>query len=818
MTDSTIDPNYRIDWYRTPIDRDHLSELNARSDLKGFVQSGGYLGACIASGALAWLVHVTLPWPWLIPAVLLHGTVCSFTINAVHELVHGTVFETKKLNDIFAAIFAFFGWHNHFAFWASHSEHHKFTLHDPHDQEVLVPISITLGGCLRSFTLDFPALKWTLQLHTTLARGKCESSWGQYLYGEDPRRFGIFNWSRFILAGHALIVILSFATGNWLIPVLTTLTPLYGKGLFFLLNTTQHVGLQDHVSDFRLNSRSFNTNPVFRFLYWHMNWHIEHHMYAAVPCYNLKKLHREVRSDLPYVWNGLTEMWFHIITCLYRQKYEPGYMYVPEIPGGDRPKDLNTRTLDRTGDPGADPGKPPVAAELPDAGPDGEPWRLWECAVCGFIYDERLGLPEENIAPGTRWEEIPDDWRCPDCGVAKADFDMVKLTRGTASASATSFDVVTETGPIVIVGSGLAAYTLVREYRKLNRKRVIRVLTRDNGDFYYKPSLSNALSEKHTPDTLVLKPRAIMEKELGITVTAACEVQKIDRDAKQLHTSAGEIPYGKLVLAQGAAPIRIPLEGDAADQVVSINDLADYHRFRDRLEPGARVLIMGAGLVGCEFANDLASAGYRTTVSDLADLPLARLTPPEIGRELKSALESEGVVWRLGTGVQRVNAGENGSLVAGLDTGEKIEVDLVLSAVGLAPRTQLAESAGLDVNRAIATDAFMRTSDPGIFALGDCADCAGKPRPYVLPITHAAKAIALTLAGTQTEVCWPAMPVTVKTPALPLYLLPPEKEGSWDICGEAPDLEALHLDANGNESGFVLSGQAVHRKREALKC
>jgi fatty acid desaturase len=102
--------------------------------------------------------------------------------------------------------------------------------------------------------------------------------------------------------------------------------------LFFLCNNTQHVGLQDEVADFRLCTRTIYLNPIVQFLYWHMNYHIEHHMYAGVPCYKLARLHRAIKHELPYTANGLAETWRIIIAILRRQKQEPSYQFVPDLP------------------------------------------------------------------------------------------------------------------------------------------------------------------------------------------------------------------------------------------------------------------------------------------------------------------------------------------------------------------------------------------------------------------------------------------------------------------------------------------------------
>jgi fatty acid desaturase len=135
-----------------------------------------------------------------------------------------------------------------------------------------------------------------------------------------------------MLAGHALIVAVSLALGWWMLPVVLTLGHFYGGWLQYLCNNTQHAGLQDNVDDYRLNTRTFRLNPFVQFLYWHMNFHIEHHMYAAVPCYNLGKLHEAIKDDLPPTPVGLWQTWREIIPILEKQKVDPTYQYLAQVP------------------------------------------------------------------------------------------------------------------------------------------------------------------------------------------------------------------------------------------------------------------------------------------------------------------------------------------------------------------------------------------------------------------------------------------------------------------------------------------------------
>lgn len=209
---------------------------------------------------------------------------------------------------------------------------------------------------------------------------------------------------------------------------------------------------------------------------------------------------------------------------------------------------------------------------------------------------------------------------------------------------------------LVIVGSGLAAWTLVREFRKLDAQTPITLITRDNGDFYSKPMLSNALSSGKTAAQLVSATSAAMAHQLGVTVMAKTDVTAIDPVACSVTTALGPVTYSRLVLALGADPVRLPLQGDAADRVISVNDLQDYATFRAQLEGAKRVTVIGAGLIGCEFANDLVQAGYEVDVIDPGTHPLGRLLPLEAGQQVQQALAHAGVRFHFGTSVQAVLA------------------------------------------------------------------------------------------------------------------------------------------------------------------
>lgn len=372
--------------------------------------------------------------------------------------------------------------------------------------------------------------------------------------------------------------------------------------------------------------------------------------------------------------------------------------------------------------------------------------------------------------------------------------------------------------PIVILGSGLAGYTLARELRKRDRTVPFAVVTADDGSFYSKPMLSNALAAGKSASALAAKSAAEMAAELGADVLAHTRIDALDLASRRLRTSKGALGWSRLVLALGAEPVRLPLAGAAAAEVLSVNDLGGYARFRAAIEGRKRVAILGAGLIGCEFANDLALAGHGVDVADVAAQPLGRLLPEQAAAGMRAALQALGVRWHLAKKAVAVERSD-GALRLQFDDGSGIETDVVLSAVGLAPRTALAREAGLSCARGIVVDRRLRSSHPGVYALGDCAEIDGRVLPYVLPIMHAARALAATLAGHDTAVHYPPMPVVVKTPALPAVVCPPQAgaAGAWQSEPAGNGTLSRYVDAAGRLLGFALTGDAAAQKTRLVQ-
>jgi len=325
----------KIDWYRSPVERDLLAALNQRSDWKGLRQTLGHLGILLVTGSAAWYASTQGLWLLFGLVLFLHGTVYAFLLNGFHELCHSSVFKSKNINHFFLYLFSFLGSFNPVFFWASHQEHHKYTLHPPDDLEVVLPIELTLQSFLSTALVNPWGFVKRLIGVTKLSFGRIEGKWENILFpaSNPAQRQRLIGWARVLLIGHGLLTGVSLYFGAWQLPVLITLAPFYGGCLLYLCNNTQHVGLQDYVPDFRLCTRTIRLHPVVQFLYWHMNFHTEHHMYAAVPCYHLQTLHRAIEHDLPPTPVGLYATWREIIGILRRQKAEPTYQFVPEVPG-----------------------------------------------------------------------------------------------------------------------------------------------------------------------------------------------------------------------------------------------------------------------------------------------------------------------------------------------------------------------------------------------------------------------------------------------------------------------------------------------------
>lgn len=367
--------------------------------------------------------------------------------------------------------------------------------------------------------------------------------------------------------------------------------------------------------------------------------------------------------------------------------------------------------------------------------------------------------------------------------------------------------------PVVIVGTGLAGYNLAREFRKLDSETPLLLITADDGRSYSKPMLSTGFAKNKDADGLSMAEPGAMAEQLKAEIRTHTRISGIDAGHNQLWIGEEAVPYRDLVLACGAEVIRVPVEGDADDAIFSINDLEDYARFRAAAAGKRRVLVLGAGLIGCEFANDLSLGGYQVELVAPCEQVMPGLLHPAAAAAVQAGLEGLGARFHLGPVLASLKHKGDG-LEAHLSDGTLIECDLVLSAVGLRPRIELAAAAGLAVNRGVVVDRQLRTTHANIYALGDCAEVDGINLLYVMPLMASARALAQTLAGTPTAVSYGPMPVTAKTPACALVVSPPPRglQGEWQVEGSGADIKALCHDRSGALLGYALTGAFVQEK------
>ncbi len=367
--------------------------------------------------------------------------------------------------------------------------------------------------------------------------------------------------------------------------------------------------------------------------------------------------------------------------------------------------------------------------------------------------------------------------------------------------------------PVVIVGTGLAGYSLAREFRKLDGQTPLLLITADDGRSYSKPMLSTGFGKNKEADGLSMAEPGTMAEQLNAEVRTHTRVSGIDPGHKRLWIGEEPVYYRDLVLAWGAETVRVPVEGDASEAIFPINDLEDYARFRAAAAGKRRVLILGAGLIGCEFANDLIVGGYEVDLVAPCEQVMPTLLHPAAAAAVQAGLESLGARFHLGPVLTRLTRVEAG-LEAHLSDGQVLNCDLVVSAIGLRPRVDLAAAAGLEIARGVVVDRYLKTSHANIYALGDCAEVDGLNLLYVMPLMNCARALAQTLAGTATAVKYGPMPVTVKTPVCPLVVSPAPKgiEGVWSVEGQGTDIKALCRDPDGNLLGYALTGAAVMDK------
>lgn len=441
---------------------------------------------------------------------------------------------------------------------------------------------------------------------------------------------------------------------------------------------------------------------------------------------------------------------------------------------------------------------------------DERAWKQYICRACGLIYDEEQGDPDSGLAPGTRFEDIPDDWECPLCGVTKADFEPFEKREPVEA-------VAVDAGPrrtgVVVVGAGLAGWAAVEALRALDRELPITLVTACDGDRYHKPELSVSLSRGLDTAGLVKESGAEAASRLGVQLLGRTFVTGLSPAQRRLRTTRGTLGYTGLVLALGATPA-LPA-ALAPQHCWRVNDLAGWGGLQRRLAEGpSRVAVVGGGMVGCELAEDLARAGHAVSLLDRHRYPLASLLPETAGRRLLESQRALGIAFHAEARVAAIEALASGERELVLEGGERLVVDQVVAATGLVTEPRLAHQAGLDFEGGIRVDPrTLQTSVPDVFALGDCIAIDGAPCRFIEPLARQAEAIAHALLERAHPGYVHAAPVVrLKTRGLPITLHGrPAPEGEWITLID--DSQALHMEQR--QGGEVVATLRVGAARHA---
>lgn len=441
----------------------------------------------------------------------------------------------------------------------------------------------------------------------------------------------------------------------------------------------------------------------------------------------------------------------------------------------------------------------------------------WLCEACGLVYDEARGDSDSGIAPGTRFEDIPDDWRCPVCGVTKADFRPLPPAPASAAADADgalagrhaadrsrhgaqprAAAAASGADAVVIVGAGAAGWETARAVRDAGWDGGVVLVTACDARVYAKPRLSVAFGRGIAPADLADGHPADHARALGVRLLPHTWALDLDVARRRLVTTRGTLRFAALVLATGARARPVAWPGSGGARVFAVNDLAAYRRLRDAwdravahaqaLRRAPRLAIVGAGLVGCELADDFAGTGAKVLLLDTAPLPLQPRLATQDALRLRDALAARGVAFEGEATLRAIDAAtpdDPAHAPAAPGSGARLrwrdaqgrhrdhDADLVVAAVGVEPETALARRAGLTVDRGVCVDPHtLRCGDSPVFALGDCAQVDGRVGSTLEPISRQARAIAGAITGRPQPFEARPQVWVVKTPSLPLVIRP----------------------------------------------
>jgi fatty acid desaturase len=315
------------EWYRSPIPRARLKQLMQRSDGPAIRDTIIWIAAFVVTGGAGYLLWGT--W-WAVPCFAAYGVLYgSSTDSRWHECGHGTAFRTRWMNDVIYQVASFMVLREPTVWRWSHTRHHTDTIIVGRDPEIAVMRPPKFHDVLLSFIGIMQAKTYfkKIAIHATGRLLPDEATFIPEV--ERPRLYRI---ARIHIAIYLAVIAWSLASWSILPLMYVGLPSFYGAWLYLLTGLTQHAGLAEDVLDHRLNCRTVYMNPIVRFLYWNMNYHVEHHMFPMVPYHALPALHEALKSDLPTPYDGFWGAYREIVPTLLRQHKDPTYFVRRTLP------------------------------------------------------------------------------------------------------------------------------------------------------------------------------------------------------------------------------------------------------------------------------------------------------------------------------------------------------------------------------------------------------------------------------------------------------------------------------------------------------
>lgn len=320
-------------WYASPVPKEKMRELLRRRD--GPAIRDTLIWFALLIGAGVWGYYWWGHWYAILPFAIYFVIYGSTSDSRWHEAGHGTAFKTDWLNNALYEIASFMVMRESTVWRWSHTRHHSDTIIVGRDPEIAVPRPPDVTALIMGlFNLKgYPAYFKTILLHCT---GRITPSEKTFIpESEFP---GIYFRARIYVLIYAAAIGLAVYDRSFLPLMYVGIPNLFGTWLMLVYGLTQHSGLAENVLDHRLNCRTVYMNPINRFLYWNMNYHVEHHMFPLVPYHALPQLHEAVKEDMPKPYSGLFDAWREIIPAILRQRKDPGYFVRRTIPTPTHPK------------------------------------------------------------------------------------------------------------------------------------------------------------------------------------------------------------------------------------------------------------------------------------------------------------------------------------------------------------------------------------------------------------------------------------------------------------------------------------------------